>query len=494
MKRAELVFIPTPGMGHLASTLAFAKHLLDRDDRFSITVLVMNPAFAPTNHSIVQLIAASDTRVRFIHLPQVDPPPKELFFRSVEKFITEYVENYKSHVKEAIINHVLSASLPLAGLVVDLFCSSMINVAHELGVPSYVFFTTNAAFSGFMLYLPTRHDQVGIEFRETDPESVIPSYVNPVPPGALSSFALNKEGGYICNVNLGRKYKEADGIIINTFSELESHAVSSFFNDGIPPVYTVGPMIDLKGKTSSEDNQAKHEIMKWLDDQPPSSVVFLCFGSRGSFGEPQLKETALGLERSGHRFLWSVRLPSRDDGLAKPTDAENLEEILPPGFLERTRGIGMICGWAPQVEVLAHKAIGGFVSHCGWNSILESLWHGVPIATWPLYAEQQTNAFQMVRDLGLAVELKINYRLGSGVLVMAEEIENAVKCLMEADSEVRKRVKEMSIKSRQAVIEGGSSYASLGRLIEAIIANVTVPARKSLNSYVAPWTRESSRY
>ncbi|XP_042970898.1 anthocyanidin 3-O-glucosyltransferase 2-like isoform X2 [Carya illinoinensis] len=480
MKRAELAFIPAPGIGHLVSTIEFAKRLLDREDRFSITVLIMNAAFAPTNHSLVQSIAASHTRVRFIHLPQVDPPPKELLFKSVEKFITEFIENYRSHIKETIINRVLSASLPLAGLVVDLFCSSMIDVAHELGVPSYVFFTGNAAFFGFMLYLPIRHDQVGIEFRETDPESAIPSYVNPVPPGALPSLALNKEGGYISMVNHGRKYKEADGIIINTFSELESQAVSSFLIDGIPPVYTVGPMIDHKGKTPAGDNQANHEeIMKWLDDQPPSSVVFLCFGSFGSFGEPQLKETALGLERSGHRFLWSVRLVSRDYELAKPTDAHNLEEILPLGFLERNRGIGRICGWTPQVEVLAHKAIGGFVSHCGWNSILESLWHGVPIATWPLYAEQQTNAFQMVRDLGLAVELKMDYRLGSGMLVMAEEIEKAVRCLMESDSEVRKRVKEMSEKSREAVIEGGSSYASLGRLIEAIMANNTESARKT---------------
>ncbi|KAG2715930.1 hypothetical protein I3760_03G101900 [Carya illinoinensis] len=456
MKTAELVFIPAPGMGHLVSTLEFAKRLLDREDRFSITVLVINDAFGPTDDGLLQSIAASDTRVRFIPLPQVDPPPKELSCKSVEKFITEFMENYRSLIEETIINRVLSASLPLAGLVVDMFCSSMIDVAHELGVPSYVFFTCNAAFFGFTLYLPTRHDQVGIEFRETDPESAIPSYVNPVPPGALPSLAFNKEGGYISFVNHGRKYQEADGIIINTFYELESHAVSSLFNDGIPPVYTVGPMIGLKGKTPSGDNQAKHEIMKWLDNQPPSSVVFLCFGSYGSFGEPQLKETALGLERSGHRFLWSIRLASVAEKLAKPTDADNLEEILPPGFLERTRGIGMICGWAPQVEVLAHKAIGGFVSHCGWNSILESLWHGVAIATWPLYAEQQTNAFQMVRDLGLAVELKIDYSLGSSVLVMAEEIEKAVRCLMEADGEVRKRVKEMSKKSREAVIEGGS--------------------------------------
>ncbi|KAG6660477.1 anthocyanidin 3-O-glucosyltransferase 2-like [Carya illinoinensis] len=471
MKRAELVFIPFPARGHLVSTLEFAKRLLDRDDRFSITVLVINAPFGPTNHGLIQSIAASDTRLRFIDLPPMVPPPKELLFRSAEKFATEFLEKYRSHVKEAIINHVLSASLPLAGLVVDMFWTSLIDVAHELGVPFYFFFTCSAAFFGFMLYLPARHDQVGIEFRETDPESAIPSYCNPFPPGALPSFAFNKEGGYISMVNHGRKYKEADGIIINTFSELESHAVSSFFN-GIPPIYTVGPMIDLEGKMPSGDKQAKHEeIMKWLDDQPPSSVVFLCFGSLGSFEEPQLKETALGLEQSGHRFLWSVRLTSQDDNLAKLTDAQNLEQILPPGFLERTRGIGMICGWAPQVEVLAHKAIGGFVSHCGWNSILESLWHGVPIAAWPIYAEQQTNAFQMVRDLGLAVELKLDYMFGRGVLVMAEEIEKAVKCLMEADSDVRKRVKNMCEKSREAMIEGGSSSVSLGRLIETIMAN-----------------------
>ncbi|KAG2715932.1 hypothetical protein I3760_03G102000 [Carya illinoinensis] len=471
MKRAELVFIPTPGMGHLVSILEFAKRLLDRDDRFSITVLVINnAAFAPTNHSLVQSIAASDTRVRFIHLPEVNPPPKELFFVSAEKFVTDFLESHKAHVKDAIINHVLSASLPLAGLVVDMFCSSMIDVAHELGVRSYVFFPASAAFFGFMLYLPTRHDQVGMEFRDrTDPESVIPSYVNTIPPGALPSFAFSKEGGYISMVYHGRKFKEAHGIIINTFYELESHAVNSFVEDDIPPVYTVGPMIDLKGKTPSGNDQSKHqEIIKWLDDQPPLSVVFLCFGSWGSFGESQLKEIALGLEQSGHQFLWSVRLASKD---IIPTDAQNLEEILPPGFLERTRGIGMICSWAPQVEVLAHVAIGGFVSHCGWNSILESLWHGVPIATWPIYAEQQTNAFQMVKDLGLAVELKLDYRVGSGELVMAEEIEKAVKSLMEADSEVRKRVKEMSEKSREAVIEGGSSYASLGRLTEVMMAN-----------------------
>ncbi|KAK8598591.1 hypothetical protein V6N13_094556 [Hibiscus sabdariffa] len=149
----------------------------------------------------------------------------------------------------------------------------------------------------------------------------------------------------------------------------------------------------------------------------PTPVVFLCFGSMGSFKAPQVKDIALGLERSGLRFLWSLRVPPPHN---------DASEMLPEGFLERVQGRGMICDWAPQLKVLAHKAIGGFISHCGWNSIIESLWFGVPIATWPMCAEQQLNAFKMAKELGLAVEMRLDYRTYSDELVMADEIEKAV--------------------------------------------------------------------
>ena len=194
--------------------------------------------------------------------------------------------------------------------------------------------------------------------------------------------------------------------------------------------------------------------MKWLDAQPPLSVVFLCFGSMGSFGPTQVKEMALGLEISGHRFLWSLR-----------TSTSTLE-----GFLDRIKGKGMICrGWAPQVEVLAHKAIGGFVSHCGWNSILESLWYGVPIVTWPIFAEQQHNAFRMVKELGLAMELGLDYRSGRD-LVTANEIKRVVRRVM-GDNEVRKKVKEMGEMARKAVMDGGSSFKYFGQLIKDMIGS-----------------------
>ncbi|KAJ0027406.1 hypothetical protein Pint_36690 [Pistacia integerrima] len=103
-----------------------------------------------------------------------------------------------------------------------------------------------------------------------------------------------------------------------------------------------------------------------------------------------------------------------------------------------------------------------------------SLWFGVPIVAWPPYAEQPLNAFQMVKNLGLAVELKVDYRIMNKAVVVADEIARAIKCVMESDNEVRKKVKEKSEKSRLAVMEGGSSYAAFGDLIDDILRNIAM--------------------
>ncbi|XP_049370621.1 LOW QUALITY PROTEIN: UDP-glycosyltransferase 71K1-like [Solanum verrucosum] len=217
--------------------------------------------------------------------------------------------------------------------------------------------------------------------------------------------------------------------------------------------------------SSEELANEDEEFMKWLDQQPPSSVLFLCFGSAGIFEPSQLIEMAIGLEQSGVRFLWSIRLP---------VDAETtkLEEILPEGFLERTKNRGIVCGWAPQVDILAHKATFAFIFHCGWNSTLESLWHGVPIVTCPIYAEQHINAFQLVRDIEVAVEMTLNYRMhhiDHREILKAEEMEKAITCIMDSENPTRKKVKDMGEIFRMALMEGGSSYISLGRFSETIL-------------------------
>ncbi|XP_048420716.1 UDP-glycosyltransferase 71K2-like [Pyrus x bretschneideri] len=474
MKKVELVFIPSPGAGHLVSTLQFTKRLIDRDDRVSITILAIQSSFPTTLSSYAKSIAASEPRIRFIDVPQPqDRPPQEMY-KSPAKFFSLYIESHVPSVKKIITNLVSSSanssdSIRVAALVVDFFCVSMIDVAKELNIPSYLFLTSNAGYLAFMLHLPIVHEKNQIAVEESDPEWSIPGIVHPVPPRVLP-VALT-EGSRSAYIKLASRFRETRGIIVNTFVELETHAITLFStNDGIPPVFPVGPVIDLDdGQAHSNLDQAQRDrIINWLDDQPQKSVVFLCFGSMGSFRAEQVKEIALGLEQSGQRFLWSLRMPSPKGTV--PSDCSNLEEVLPDGFLERTNGKkGLICGWAPQVEVLAHSATGGFLSHCGWNSILESLWHGVPIATWPMYAEQQLNAFRMVRELGMALEMRLDYKRGSADVVGADEIERAVVGVMEKDSEVRKKLEEMGKMARKAVKDGGSSFGSVGRFIEDVI-------------------------
>ncbi|KAI4305538.1 hypothetical protein L6164_028901 [Bauhinia variegata] len=460
MKKAELVFMSIAARGHIFAIIDFANLLIERDERLSVTVLVTNEA----KEYIVEL--PSYANISFLELPHVEPPPMELRYRCIEKYIIDHMESHRTCVKEAIVNHVMPKSPKLLGLVIDLFCTSMIDVANELGLPSYLFFTSGATFLAFMFYLPDRHDRVGRDqFEESEPESIVPGYINPVPATVMPTVGF-MEDGYISLLNLSIKFKETKGIVVNTFLDLESHALSSLSTLDLPPVYNVGPLINHKNQNSMQSKN-HDKIMKWLDEQPPSSVVFLCFGSGGFFGVPQLKEIAKGLEKSGHRFLWSIRAVSEEKPPKQIKDTQHMT-ILPEGFLDRTKGRGLTCGWAPQVEVLAHKAVGGFVSHCGWNSILESLWFGVPILTWPLYAEQQLNAFQLVKELGLAFELKLDSRMFSDDIVKGDAIANAVKCLMKEDSEVRKTVKDLSVKGRKAVETGGSSYATVGHWIETI--------------------------
>jgi hypothetical protein len=472
MAKAELVFIPLPGVGHLLSTLEIAKLLLQNEERISITVLIMNRPSDPKQLAFDQSLGdpALSKRIRFVNLPY-----KGKFSGTNEfDFLLSLIESHKPNVREVVTKLFKSELGPdspkLAGFVVDMFCTSMIEVATELGVPSYVYFTSGACTISLMLHLQSIYDEQGVDFCKLDSNTQfkVPGFVNPVPIGVFPRTVLNKDT-MASIIGMFRNFRETKGILINTFDELEYNSIRSLSDIKSPIPYHVGPLLNLKSH-GQENNDKYSEIMNWLDNQPQTSVVFLCFGSLGTFGEIQIKEIALALERSGHRFLWSLRQPTSTAGKI-PGEYENLDEVLPQDFLNRTAEIGKIIGWAPQVAVLAHPAVGGFVSHCGWNSILESIWFGVPIASWPIYAEQQVNAFTMVKELGLAVDIKMDYWKDpeNEIIVSADLIERGINGVMELDSEVRKKMKETSEKGRKATICGGSSYDSLGNFIEDVM-------------------------
>ncbi|KAG5252522.1 anthocyanidin O-glucosyltransferase [Salix suchowensis] len=484
MKKAEVVLIPIPAMGHIVAIVEIAKLLLQRDDRLYTTILVMHPTLDPSTTKYNESLAASalPDRMRVINLPRVESITSDT---KSSNWLSTLIEGQKPHVKEYVskmrTQFELSLDAPrLAGFIFDSFATGLKEVANEFGFPWYAFSASGAAFLGCLLHLQALHDEQGVdltEFKNSDVELKIPSLANPLPAQLLPSALLEKDS-LPTVLEQVRALAEARGILVNTFIEFESHAVTSLSNGRTPPIYPVGPIIRQKRDghdVGSEQSNDYRNMVEWLDDQPPSSVMFLCFGSNGSFREKQVTEIACALENSGHRFLWSLRKPPPAGKWEPPRDYADFQEILPKEFLNRTAKIGKVIGWAPQVDILAHQAIGMFASHCGWNSILESIRFGVPIVAWPLYAEQQFNAFQMVIELGLAVEIKMDYRKNfhgdNEIIVSADDIMKAIKHVMEGGEEIRKKVKELSGISEKSVMADGRSYSSLGRLVDDIIDN-----------------------
>ncbi|KAF7803934.1 UDP-glycosyltransferase 43 [Senna tora] len=473
MTRFEVIFVATPAVGNLVPAVEFANLLTKHDPRFSSTFLIITMPQRPLVNTYIQS-RPSTNNLRFLHLPLVDLPTPDQYQSSVA-FISLFIQKHKSHIKDAILNLIPSDSeshphsARLAGLFVDMFSTTIIDVAAELGIPSYLFFASPASFLGFALHLP----QLATESLHSETEFAVPSFKNPLPRTVLPNLILKERDGYSWIVYHAKRYSETEGIVINTVQELEPHALESLSSPNhipIPSVYPIGPVLDLDGPSRWDPNPAQYDrIMNWLDQQPVSSVVFLCFGSLGSLSEDQVREIAIGLERAEVRFLWALREPPKAQ-LQDPTDYKNPENVLPDGFLKRTAKMGLVCGWVPQVKILAHTAIGGFVSHCGWNSIMESLWYGVPIATWPIYAEQQMNAFEMVKELGLALEIRLDYRGGCD-LVYADAVEVAIKRLMNGCDEIGRKVKEMGEKCQSALMENGSSYKSLVSLVEKLTSS-----------------------
>lgn len=476
--RAELIFVPAPGVGHLVSAVELAKLLARQDHRISINILIIKMPFDYGVADITQTLQNdAPERINFVEIPSLDDTAMaKLMALPRMSFHDAFLSSQRAQVMD-VVRQIMNRSEDsrLGGFVLDMFCTQMIDLANEFDVPAYVFFTSSASFLGFIFYaqhLKDKKDQEIFELKDSDVELSVPCFSNLVPAKVLPSVMLSKDGSDMI-ASIARRLRETKAIVVNTVLELEAHSVKSLGDDeNTPAIYHVGPIIKL----TDGESTSRETIKGWLDSQPPSSVVFLCFGSMGSFDPEQVTEIACALELSGQRFLWSLRSPSQEkETMALPKDYENYNGVLPEGFLERTAEIGKVIGWAPQVTVLSHPSVGGFVSHCGWNSTLESIWFGVPMAAWPLYAEQQLNAFKLVKELGFAVEIKMDYKkndVGPTVLVKAEEIVRGIRCLMDEECEMRKKVKEMKDICRKAIAEGGSSYNSAGQFIEDLIDNI----------------------
>ncbi|XP_047080642.1 scopoletin glucosyltransferase-like isoform X2 [Lolium rigidum] len=265
------------------------------------------------------------------------------------------------------------------------------------------------------------------------------------------------------------------GEVFNSFRELEPDYVEHLHATLGRRGWLVGPVAlatDIRdvagtatGGTSTDDDVAE-SCLRWLDAKPACSVVYVSFGTLTTFSPAELAEIARGLDLSGKNFLWVI-------------SGTESSEWMPQGFAELLargdRGF-VIRGWAPQTLILKHTALGGFVTHCGWNSVQEAVSAGVPMVTWPRYGDQFHNEKLVVEVLkvGVSVGAKDSAAaIDTHEVIAGEAITAAVKRLMD-DSEdgddMRKKVQELRAMARRAVDKGGSSYNDVGRLMDELMA------------------------
>ena len=244
--------------------------------------------------------------------------------------------------------------------------------------------------------------------------------------------------------------------MIKTFREIEAKYIDYLSVLAKKKIVSVGPLVQ-----DPIHEYEKREIIEWLNNKEPSSAVFVSFVSEYFLSKEEIQEMAYGLENSMMSFIWVVRFPQGDK--------VSLQMALPKGFLDRVGDRGMVVeGWASQKKILEHASIGGFVSHCGWSSVMESMKFGVPIIAMPMQLDQPPNA-RLVEELGVGVEVKrdmdgklereevakvirevVVEKIGEGVRIKAKELKEKIrnKGDQEIDGVVQELVQICSKKNR----------------------------------------------
>uniref|UniRef100_A0A0E0E9H6 UDP-glycosyltransferases domain-containing protein n=1 Tax=Oryza meridionalis TaxID=40149 RepID=A0A0E0E9H6_9ORYZ len=462
-RRRRVLVFPLPFQGHINPMLQLAGALHGRrgggGDELSITVLhtrfnAIDPsrypelAFAEVPDGIPPDVAANGNIVDIIVALNVamDGGESSPSFRDVlASVVAADDEGRKPRASCLIIDGNLMAAQKTAA---------------ELGLPTLVLRTGSAACLGCYLaypallqkgYLPPKESQLYKPVEELPPLRVRDLYYT----SNANQELVRKVLGWIAETA-----RNSSGVVINTFDELEPAELErirrELDGDGVAIVLAVGPLHKLSPMNAGGSLHLRPDrsCIEWLDTQATGSVLYVSFGSLASLDSNEFLEVAWGLESSGQPFLWVVR-PDLVKGLDKPS--------LPDGFERAVEGRGKVIKWAPQQEVLAHHAVGGFWTHNGWNSTLESVSEGVPMICKPQFADQMLNTRYLEAVWAVGFELVGKLERG--------EIKKAIKRLMveKEGAEIRERAKELKKKMDQCLESSGSSQIAINRASDILL-------------------------
>ncbi|CAJ2669908.1 unnamed protein product [Trifolium pratense] len=459
-KTKHIAVIPSPGFSHLVPILEFTKRLVTNHPNFQVTCII--PSLGSPPDSSKSYLETIPPNINSIFLPPINKqdisqgvPPGIQIQQTVTLSLPSIHQALKS----------LTSKTPLLAIIADTFAFEALDFAKEFNSLSYIYFPCSTFVLSLLLYLPKLDEEVSCEYKDLQEPIKLQGCV-PINGIDLPKASQDRSHeGYKMYLQRAKSLYFVDGILINSFFELESSAIKALEQKGHGKIsfFPVGPITQI-GSSNNDDVFDEFECLKWLKKQPQNSVLYVSFGSGGTLSQRQINELAFGLELSGQRFIWVLRAPS-DSVSAAYLEATNEDPLkfLPNGFLERTKEKGFILpSWAPQVEILNQNSVGGFLSHCGWNSVLESIQVGVPIVAWPLFAEQAMNAVMLSDDLKVAIRLKF----GNDKIVEKEKIAKVIKCVMEGEEGkgMRERMKSLKDCAANALKDDGSSIQTLSHL------------------------------
>nr|GLL26556.1 UDP-glycosyltransferase 83A1-like [Ipomoea trifida] len=454
MGNPHVLLIPYPVQGHVIPLMELAQCLA----RHGINITF---ALTETTHDrILNSLALNNVALDDgIHLVTVLDGSESNESSNVPGKLSEAIFKIMPGKVEKLIRDINASSESegekISCVVADQSLGWALELAKKMGVQTAAFLPAAAANLVLGFNIPKLVDDGIINNEGIPAENKTFQFAPTMPFMNTSDFVWVRMGNstmqkIIFHMMLGnnKSVKSADWLICNSAYDLEPGAFSLS-----PEILPIGPLLAPKSLTTPTSPAgsfwpAEPNCLKFLDQHPPRSIIYAAFGSSTSFSEAQFAELAKGLELTNRPFLWV-------DANRKTNTTER----------------GMIVNWAPQQEVLSHPSVGCFLSHCGWNSTIESAINGVPILCWPYFADQFINQSYICDVWKIGVALKRNN--GSDGIIKCEEIKNKVDQLL-GDHSFKERALHLKEVTRANIAEGGSSHNNLMSFIKWINANINM--------------------
>ncbi|XP_068642823.1 UDP-glycosyltransferase 89B2-like [Aristolochia californica] len=462
MSDAHILVIPYPAQGHLIPLLDHAHQLSSRG--LLVTILI-----TPKNLPLLSPLLSNSPSIQTLVLPFPKHPSIPDGIENVKDLPISYFRPMMralSYLHQPALSWARSHPTPPAAIISDMFLGWTLHLAADLGIPRLVFSPSGAfaisVVNSLWRRMPKLPDNSDSDYPVSFPEIPgAPTY----PWWQLSTvYRSYKEGDELSEfIKDGMLANMASwGLVVNSFTELEGKYLEHLRKTlGHPRVWAVGPLHLQPTETNDRGGSSSvrlEDVMTWLEGREEGSVIFICFGSQAVLSRQQMEAVAEGLGRSGVAFVWCVKEATRGH------DAKNFG-LVPAGFEAEVSDRGLVIkGWAPQVAILSHRSVGVFLSHCGWNSVLEGIVAGVSFLAWPMGADQFLNA-TLLEESGVAVRVWE----GATTVPDAAGLARALAESVGVERPWRSEARELSAAALRAVTNGGSSVKELDWFVEELI-------------------------